>query len=174
MIKAIYPGSFDPVTNGHLDIIKRASKVTDRLIVAVLENPNKKNSLFTVEERIEHLKMVTKDIENVEVASFSGLLIDFAKKENAKIVIRGLRAVTDFETEFQMALINRSLYSEVETMFIPTSVEYLYLSSSTVKEVAMFGGDICSMVPCEVKDTVVERFKGRVDNGWINETFGRT
>jgi len=161
MIKAIYPGSFDPVTNGHLDIIKRAAKLTDKLVVAVLENPNKKNSLFTVEERIEHLKLVTKDIENVEIHSFSGLLIDFAKKENAQIVIRGLRAVTDFENEFQMALTNRSLYPAVETMFIPTSVEYLYLSSSTVKEVAMFGGDIGTMVPCEIKDTVIERFKGR-------------
>ena len=161
MIKAIYPGSFDPVTNGHLDIIKRAARLSDKLVVAVLENPNKKNSLFTVEERMEHLRLVTKDIENIEVSSFSGLLIDFAKKENAQIIIRGLRAVTDFESEFQMALTNRSLYSKAETMFIPTSVEYLYLSSSTVKEVAAFGGDICGMVPCEIKNMVIERIKGR-------------
>ncbi len=162
MLKAIYPGSFDPVTNGHLDIIKRAAKITDKLIVAILENPNKKNSLFSVEERIEHLKLVTKDLENVEVASFSGLLIDFAKRENVNLIIRGLRAVTDFENEFQMALTNRSLYPEVETMFIPTSVEYLYLSSSTVKEVAMFNGDICGMVPCEIKDSVITRYKERL------------
>ena len=161
MIKAIYPGSFDPVTNGHLVIIRRAANLSDRLVVAVLENPNKKNSLFTVEERMEHLRLVTKDIDNIEISSFRGLLIDFAKKENAQIIIRGLRAVTDFESEFQMALTNRSLYSKAETMFIPTSVEYLYLSSSTVKEVAMFGGDICGMVPCEIKDMVIERIKGR-------------
>ena len=161
MTKAIYPGSFDPVTNGHLDIIKRAAKITDKLVVAILENPNKKNSLFTIEERVEHLKRVTKDLNNVEISSFSGLTIDFAKQEDAQVIIRGLRAVTDFENEFQMALANRRLYSNVETMFIPTSVEYLYLSSSTVKEIAMFDGDISGMVPEEIEEEVIERFKGR-------------
>ena len=158
MIKAIYPGSFDPVTNGHLDIIKRAAKLVDVLVVSVLENPHKSSSLFTVEERIKQLKKVTKDIKNVEVSSFGGLLVDYAKQIDAPVVIRGLRAVTDFESEFQMALTNRSLMPELETLFIPTSVEYLYLSSSTLKEVAMFGGNICSMVPCEIKQEVLDKF----------------
>ncbi len=158
MIKAIYPGSFDPVTNGHLDIIKRAAKLVDVLVVSVLENPHKSTSLFTVEERIKQLKKVTKDIKNVEVSSFGGLLVDYAKQIDAQVVIRGLRAVTDFESEFQMALTNRSLMPELETLFIPTSVEYLYLSSSTLKEVAMFGGNICSMVPCEIKQEVLDKF----------------
>lgn len=158
MIKAIYPGSFDPVTNGHLDIIKRAAKLVDVLVVSVLENPHKSSSLFTVEERIKQLKKVTKDIGNVEVSSFGGLLVDYAKQIDAQVVIRGLRAVTDFESEFQMALTNRSLMPELETLFIPTSVEYLYLSSSTLKEVAMFGGNICSMVPCEIKQEVLDKF----------------
>ena len=158
MIKAIYPGSFDPVTNGHLDIIKRAAKLVDVLVVSVLENPHKSSSLCTVEERIKQLKKVTKDIKNVEVSSFGGLLVDYAKQIDAQVVIRGLRAVTDFESEFQMALTNRSLMPELETLFIPTSVEYLYLSSSTLKEVAMFGGNICSMVPCEIKQEVLDKF----------------
>ena len=158
MIKAIYPGSFDPVTNGHLDIIKRAAKLVDVLVVSVLENPHKSSSLFTVEKRIKQLKKVTKDIKNVEVSSFGGLLVDYAKQIDAQVVIRGLRAVTDFESEFQMALTNRSLMPELETLFIPTSVEYLYLSSSTLKEVAMFGGNICSMVPCEIKQEVLDKF----------------
>ena len=158
MIKAIYPGSFDPVTNGHLDIIKRAAKLVDVLVVSVLENPHKSSSLFTVEERIKQLKKVTKDIKNIEVSSFGGLLVDYAKQTDAQVVIRGLRAVTDFESEFQMALTNRSLMPELETLFIPTSVEYLYLSSSTLKEVAMFGGNICSMVPCEIKQEVLDKF----------------
>ncbi len=161
MIKAIYPGSFDPVTNGHLDIIKRAAKLVDKLVVSVLENPHKSGSLFTTDERIEQLKRVTKDIENVEVSSFNGLLVDYAKQIDAQAVIRGLRAVTDFENEFQMALTNRSLMPELETLFIPTSVEYLYLSSSTLKEVAMFGGNICSMVPCEIKQDVLDKFTKR-------------
>ncbi|HCT65014.1 MAG TPA: pantetheine-phosphate adenylyltransferase [Lachnospiraceae bacterium] len=159
MLKAIYPGSFDPVTNGHLDIIVRASKLVDRLVVAVLENPSKTSSLFTVDERKEHLKIVTKHLKNVEIQSFNGLMVDFANKINAKVVIRGLRAVTDFESEFQMALINKSLNSEVETFFISTSVEHLYLSSSMVKEIAMFGGNIDTMVPFPIKDFVLEKYK---------------
>ena len=158
MIKAIYPGSFDPVTNGHIDIIKRASKFVDKLVVSVLENPHKSTSLFTVEERIRLIKTVTKDIENVEVTSFHGLLVDYAKRINAQVVIRGLRAVTDFESEFQMALTNRRLMPELETLFIPTSIEYLYLSSSTLKEVAMFKGDICDMIPGEIEGEVSKKF----------------
>ncbi len=159
MLKAIYPGSFDPVSKGHLDIIERASKIVDKLVVSVLENPKKKNSLFTVEERIEHLKLITKHLDNVEVSSFQGLLVEFAKEINAGIVIRGLRAVTDFENEFQMALINKSLSPEIETFFISTSVEYLYLSSSTIKEVAMFGGNIREMVPNEIIQFVLDKYK---------------
>ena len=158
MIKAIYPGSFDPITNGHLDIIKRASKLVDKLEVSVLENPHKSTSLFTVEERINLIKTVTKDIENVEVSSFHGLLVDYANRIGAKVVIRGLRAVTDFESEFQMALTNRRLMPELETLFIPTSIEYLYLSSSTLKEVAMFNGDICGMVPRGIEQEIAEKF----------------
>ncbi|MCJ7856789.1 pantetheine-phosphate adenylyltransferase [Lachnospiraceae bacterium NSJ-143] len=158
MIKAIYPGSFDPVTNGHLDIIKRAAKLVDKLVVSVLENPHKSSSLFTIEERINQLKLVTAGIKNVEVSSFKGLLVDYAKQIDAQVVIRGLRAVTDFESEFQMALTNRSLMPDLETFFIPTSVEYLYLSSSTLKEIAMFGGNICSMIPCEIKQEVLDKF----------------
>lgn len=158
MNKAVYPGSFDPTTNGHLDIIKRASGFIDSLVVGVLENPSK-NSLFSINERVEHIKLLTEDLINVEVMPFSGLLCDFVKKVDAKLVIRGLRAVTDFEYEFQMALTNRSLNENIETLFIPTSTQFLYLSSSVVKEVAMFGGDISGMVPEVLKNIIVDKFK---------------
>lgn len=143
---AIYPGSFDPTTFGHLDIIKRASEITETLIVAVLDNV-RKQSLFTVEERVSQLKEITQDIPNVRVESFKGLLVDFAKLHNAKLIIRGLRALTDFEYEFQMALTNRGLNPELETIFIPTSLQYLYISSSVVKEVGAFSGQLDAMVP---------------------------
>ena len=159
MIRAIYPGSFDPVSNGHLDIIRRAAEKVDELIVAILVNRNKSHSLFTVEERMEQLKLVTKDLPNVSIDCFQGLLVDFARQKDAQVIIRGLRAVTDFESEFQMALTNRSLSPNLETFFIPTSVEYLYLSSSTIKEVASFGGDICGMVPCEIKQAWMDKYK---------------
>ncbi len=158
MSKAVYPGSFDPTTNGHIDIIKRASGFVDTLVVAVLENPSK-NPLFSVEERVEHIKMLTGDLENVCVMPFSGLLADFVKKINANFVIRGVRTITDFEYEFQMALTNRSLNKNMETLFIPTSTQVLYLSSSVVKEVAMFGGDISDMVPEKLKNIIVEKFE---------------
>ena len=135
----IYPGSFDPVTKGHLDIIRRSSKMVDVLIVAVLKN-NSKSPLFSVEERVSMLKEVTKDISNVQIDSFSGLLVDYARKNNASIIVRGLRAVTDFEYELQMSQTNRIMDSDVDTIFLTTSLEYAYLSSSTVKEVAMYGG----------------------------------
>lgn len=158
MNKAVYPGSFDPVTNGHLDIIKRASGFVDQLVVGVLENPSK-NPLFSTKERVEHIKMVTSNLNNVQVMPFSGLLSDFVKCVDAKLVIRGLRAVTDFEYEFQMALTNRSLNENMETLFIPTSTQFLYLSSSIVKEVAMFGGDISSMVPESLENIILNKFK---------------
>ncbi len=158
MIKAIYAGSFDPVTLGHLDIIKRAAAITDHLVVAILENPNKK-ALFTVEERKYHLELVTKDIKNVEIASFQGLFVDFAKKIGANIAIRGLRNSIDFAAEFQMYLINRKLYGAIETIFLAADEEHLALSSTNVKEVAVFGGNIDFMVPMEIREFVAEKYK---------------
>jgi len=147
---AVYPGSFDPTTMGHIDIINRAAKITDKLYVAVLDNPSK-SSLFTAEERVAQLKEITKHMPMIEVRHFDGLLVNFAKEVGSKIIIRGLRAMTDFEYEFQMALTNRELNSELETLLIPTSAKYLFLSSSVVKQVAMFGGNYDKMVPPEVK-----------------------
>ena len=148
---AIYPGSFDPVTYGHIDIIRRASKLTDSLIVGVLKNSAKKG-LFTVEERVEMLEEVTKDMENVKIMSFDGLLVEFAKQNGANAIIRGLRAITDFDYELQMAQTNRALYDEADTIFIPTSIEYSFLSSTTVKEVASLGGDISRFVSPYVQE----------------------
>lgn len=160
MNKAVYPGSFDPTTYGHMDIIMRAAKFVDKLIVGVLNNPSKQ-PLFTIEERVEHIKLLTKDLNNIEVVSFSGLLIDFAKRVDAKLIIRGLRAVTDFEYEFQMALTNRTMASDIETLFISTNTQFLFLSSSVVKEIAMFNGNIDGMVPKEIKIALDEKLKGR-------------
>jgi len=156
---AVYPGSFDPVTFGHIDIITRASGFVDRLIVAVLGNPSK-NVLFTAEERVGHLKEVIVGKSNIEVESFEGLLVDFAKRKDADCIIRGLRAVTDFEYEFQMALTNRSMTGDLETLFISTSTQYLYLSSSIVKEIAKFGGNIDNMVPPEIKRHIQDKYRG--------------
>lgn len=155
---AIYAGSFDPVTIGHLDIIKRASKLFDKLVVAVLENPNK-SSLFTVEERKEHLRLVTSKIENVEVDSFRGLLAEFAKEINATVLVRGLRNTVDFATEHQMFLINYKLGNKLETIFLAAGEEDFCLSSTFVKEVALFGGDIDFMVPQEIKPFIQEKYK---------------
>ena len=155
-MKAVYPGSFDPPTNGHLDIITRASKLTNTLIVAVLNNPSK-NPMFSTQEKIEMLKEPTKDIPNVKVASFSGLLVDFCKKMDCKIVIRGLRALTDFEYEFQIALTNKTMNKEIETLFMPTDTQNLWLSSSVVKEIAIFGGKYDDMVPKIVKDKLEKK-----------------
>lgn len=146
---AIYPGSFDPTTLGHVDIIQRASKLADTLIVAVLENINKE-ALFTVEERVAQLEAITKEMPNVQIKSFSGLLVEFAKEHHAQTIIRGLRALTDFEYEFQMALTNRELSHDIETILIPTSLPYLYISSRVVKEVALFGGNVTEMVPEQI------------------------
>lgn len=158
MLKAIYPGSFDPVTNGHFDIIKRSAKIVDKLIVGVLNN-NAKNPLFSVEERVKMLKEVTEDIGNVEIVPFDGLLIDFARQQEAKLVIRGLRAITDFEYELQMSQTNHKLGPDVETMFLTTSIEYSYLSSTTVKEIAAFGGDISQFVPEAVAVELLDKIK---------------
>lgn len=160
MLRAIYPGSFDPVTYGHLDMIERAAGIVDELIVGVLQN-KAKSSLFSSQERVTMLCEVTKHLKNVKVVSFEGLLIDFAKEMDAKVVVRGLRAITDFEYELQMSQTNRKLCPEVETLFLTTSLDYSYLSSTTVKEVASFGGDITQFVPEYVAREVTKKIKER-------------
>lgn len=154
---AVYPGSFDPTTNGHLDIVKRSGLLFDKVIVAVLNNPNKK-PLFSVEERVDILRRTCKDIENVEIDCFSGLLIDYAKSKNACAIVKGLRAVSDFEYELQMAHMNKKLNPNIETIFIMTNSRYSYLSSSLVKEVARFGGCIKGLVPEIIEDEIHNRF----------------
>lgn len=158
MKKAIYAGSFDPLTLGHLDIIERAAKLFDCLVVAVLENPNK-HYLFSVEERKCHLEMATARLENVEVASFRGLLAEFAKEIGATVAVRGLRNAVDFAAEYQMYLINRKLGQEIETVFLAADEEHLSLSSTNVKEVAVFGGNIDFMVPQEIKPFILEKYQ---------------
>ena len=158
MMRAIYPGSFDPVTYGHLDIIERAARISDELIVGVLQNKTK-SPLFSVEERVIMLREVTKELKNVKIVPFEGSLIDFAKQMDAKVIVRGLRAITDFEYELQMSQTNRKLNSDIETLFLTTSLDYSYLSSTTVKEVASFGGDINQFVPKFVVDKVTEKMK---------------
>jgi len=157
---AIYPGSFDPITNGHLDVILRASKIFDKVIVAVLENPEKKSPLFTIGERVELIKKVTKNVYNVEVESFRGLLVNYAKEKGAKVIIKGLRAVSDFEYELQMAMMNNKLNNELETLFMMTSSKYSFLSSSLVKQVAMYGGCIKDLVPDEIIEDILKKIKG--------------
>ncbi len=158
MKKAIYPGSFDPVTYGHIDIIQRAAEIFDELLVAILNN-TAKTPLFSVDERVNILKEVVKDIPNVTVQSYEGLLVDFAMANDAGVIVRGLRAVTDFEYELQLAQTNSVLNSGVDTMFLTTSLRYAYLSSSTVKEVASYGGDISKFVPPFVEKLTFEKFK---------------
>lgn len=158
MTRAIYPGSFDPVTKGHLDIIIRSSKIMDRLTVAVLDNP-RKVATYDIEQRVEMLNMVTAPYPNVEVDYYKGLLIDYAKKKDVGIIIKGLRAISDFEFEFQMALVNQKLSPTIETLFMMTNSKYSYLSSSIVKEIAALGGDIKSLVPNEVYDTIIAKYK---------------
>ncbi|MBR5507282.1 MAG: pantetheine-phosphate adenylyltransferase [Clostridia bacterium] len=155
---AVYPGSFDPVTNGHLDIIKRAAKTFDKVYVAILTN-SAKNPKFSMDERIDWLKRATKEIDNVEIVSFSGLLVDFAKEIGANIIIKGLRAVSDFEYEFQMALTNRKLQPDIETMFLMTNGRYSYLSSSIVKEIANYGGNLEGLVPDFMIEEIYEKIK---------------
>jgi pantetheine-phosphate adenylyltransferase len=154
---AVYPGSFDPLTNGHLDIIRRGVRLFDRFVVAVLENEGK-SPLFSVAERMELIVRSTQDIPNVDVRSFSGLLVDFMRTMNAKVVVRGIRAVSDYEYELQMALMNRELHGEVETIFMLPAVEFTYVSSRLVKEVFRLGGDVARLVP----PLVLESLKARI------------
>ena len=157
MRKAIYPGSFDPVTFGHQDIIARSSAIFDELIVGVLNNSSK-NSLFSVDERVSMLKELTKDMKNVTIDSFDGLLVDYMKESGATIIVRGLRAVTDFEYELQIAQTNHVEYPEVETIFLTTNLKYSYLSSSVVREFAAYGGDITKFVPKQFVDRVYRKY----------------
>ncbi len=158
MRTAVYPGSFDPITNGHLDIIKRASRVYDKVVVGVLSNKSKM-PLFTAEERVDMIKRVTKGLDNVEVDTFEGLLVDFAKSKNATVIVKGLRTVADFEYEFQMALLNKALNPEYETMFMMTDTKYSYISSSMVKELAGFHGDLTGFVPCDIIETIKKKYE---------------
>lgn len=160
MLRAVYPGSFDPVTYGHLDIIRRSRSLADELIVGVLNN-KAKTPLFSVEERVKMLEEMTKNMPGVKLVPFEGLLIDFAKEMSAGIVVRGLRAVTDFEYELQMAQTNNKLSPELETVFLTTSLEYSYLSSTIVKEVAAFGGDISQFVPETIERRIQEKIMKR-------------
>ncbi len=160
MRRAVYPGTFDPCTNGHLDIIRRAGKQFDEVVIGVLRN-SAKTPLFSTEERVNILKEVTRDLPNISVRSFSGLSVDFVRSCEANVVIRGLRAITDFEYELQMAQTNRILAPDIDTMFLTTSLEYAYLSSTTVREVAEFGGDIEKFVPPYVAALLRERIKSK-------------
>ena len=165
MTVGVYPGSFDPVTLGHLDIIKRSSKIVDRLIIGVLNNSAKK-PVFTAEERVHMLELVIKDIPNAAVETFDGLTVEFAKSLGATVMFRGLRAVTDFEYEIQIAQTNHALNPDIDTVFLTTSVKYSYLSSSIVKEVASYEGDISKFVPGEILPFVTGKIKNlrSVDN----------
>jgi pantetheine-phosphate adenylyltransferase len=158
MKRAIYPGSFDPVTHGHLDVVARARKLFDEVIVAVAYN-DEKSPLFTLEERLDLLRQTLGKIDNVRIAYFSGLLVDFAREQQASAVIRGLRAISDFEFEFQMALMNRKLEGNVETMFLMPKEEYTYLSSRIVKEIARLGGDVSKFVAAPVAKALAAKLK---------------
>ena len=159
-VKALYPGTFDPPTNGHVDLIQRGAKIFDHLTVAVLVNPVK-DPLFTVEERVEMLKEVTAGIGNVSVATFDGLMVEFARLQGASAVLRGIRAISDYEHEFQMALMNRRLAPEVETVFLQPAGRYSFVSSRMVKEVFSFGGDVSGLLP----PNVLKRLRARIKNG---------
>ncbi len=160
MLRAIYPGSFDPVTLGHLDIIRRSAAIADELVVGILNN-KAKTPLFSVEERVKMLEEVTTDILNVRIIPFEGLLVEFAKQMEAKVIVRGLRAITDFEYELQMSQTNHKIEPKIETLFLTTGLEYSFLSSTTVKEVASFGGDITQFVPKAIEKTIKEKIEKR-------------
>lgn len=157
MKRAIYPGSFDPLTLGHMDMIERSAKIVDELVIGVLNN-SAKNSLFSLDERVSMIKEMTESMPNVTVASFDGLLVDYMKEINATIIVRGLRAVTDFEYELQIAQTNHVENPEVETIFLTTSLQYSYLSSTIVKEFASYGGDISKFVPARFIDRIYEKY----------------
>lgn len=157
---AVYPGSFDPVTNGHLDIIERACRLFDRVVVAVSTQVDKR-PLFSLEERLAMLREVTANMPQVAVESFGGLLVQYASRRGARVVIRGIRAVSDFDYEFQMSLMNRRLCEDVETVFLVPAEAYTYLSSSLVKEVAALGGSVAGLVPAAVERRLLEKFRGR-------------
>lgn len=162
-VTALYPGSFDPLTNGHLDIIQRASRIFDRVIVSVLVNAGK-SPLFSPKERIEIIEEVTVSCQNVDVESFDGLLVDFALASKAQVVVRGIRAVTDYDYEFQMALMNRRLRGDLETVFMVPSLEYSYLSSSLVREVCSLGGTVAGLVPEPVERRLLSKIQNRQQN----------
>ena len=159
-IKAIYPGTFDPLTNGHLDLIARGAKIVDELVVAILRNSEKGTPLFTVPEREEMIHEATRSFGNVSVTTFNGLLVDFARQQGAKAVLRGIRAISDYEYEFQMAMMNRKLDPELETLFMMPAEKYTYVSSRLIKGVFQLGGDVTALVP----PLVVERLKAKVPN----------
>ncbi len=159
-VKALYPGTFDPPTNGHVDLIQRGSKLFDHLTVAILVNPVK-NPLFTVEERVQMLEEVVAPLGNVSVATFDGLMVDFARRQGSSAVLRGIRAISDYEHEFQMALMNRRLAPEIETVFLQPAGRYSFVSSRMVKEVFSFGGDVSGLVP----PNVLKRLRERIHNG---------
>jgi len=158
MIKAIYPGSFDPITNGHLDIIHRAQKIFDKIIVVIAEN-SKKNSLFSIEEKKNMIQEAVKDLKGIEVQSFKGLLIDCVRFNNAKIILRGMRAISDFEYESQFALINKKMAPEIETIFMVTSNRYSYLNSSIVKEIASLNGCVKGLVPSYIEKKLKDKYE---------------
>ena len=160
MRRAVYPGSFDPVTFGHLDIIERSARLVDELVVAVLVN-HAKTPLFSADERVNMLKDMTKNIPNVRVESFSGLSVDFVRKCEAQLIVRGLRAITDFEYELQMAQTNRIIDPGIDTIFLTTNLEYAYISSTTVKEVASFGGDISRFVPDRIGRLIFDKLRSQ-------------
>ena len=163
MVKAVYPGSFAPVTMGHIDVIKRAASIVDELIIGVLVNRGK-SPLFTMEERFSMLEKSVRHIKNVRVKTFDGMTVDFARSNGAKIIVRGLRAVTDYENEMQIAQTNRSIAGDIETLFLTTSLEYAFLSSTIVKEIASFGQDVSKLVP----ETVAESLRNKFSTGkWI-------
>ena len=160
---AIYPGSFDPVTSGHLNIIQRAANIFDKLIVCVMVNAGK-NPMFTLDERVNLIRRVTQDLPNVEVDSSSELLADYAKRRGGCVIVKGLRASSDFENEFQMALINHKINPELDTMFLPAESQYMYLSSSTVKELGTYGVDLSDFLPSEIIPDFQERIENRKGN----------
>lgn len=168
MSAAVYPGTFDPVTYGHLDIIERSSKLFDKVIVGVLYN-SAKTPLFSTDERVNILKKATAGIRNVEVVSFEGLSVDFARKYHANVIVRGLRLITDFDYELQMAQTNRKMAPDVDTSFLFTSLQYSYLSSTTVKDVARFGGDISQFVPAFVADEIHRKLQQQSEDKGVEE-----